>query len=635
MKFFAAHLRWLNLPGALLLALLQRTPVVRVAATVEECVLASPAGAVLRAAVAAAASLGALHSLAGATSQVVVSTNSVNTTVDTPLTPVTFVTNFFPPTNFTVGSYTITGLPPGLTVPGLNTVTGVLKITNSTGSGQIVGTPTEAGTFTVTLKAWEFDAPQGNSTLPMSILFTISSGTTTGQPSIRTQPVSQITAVGQSVTFSIGVIANPAVSKYQWLKDGVPIPNANGASLTFANVLLTDAGNYFVSVTNSFGTVQSDAATLTVNATSSPPAITVQPQSQAIATGSTVVFTGAASSVPSPSYQWWRGSTLIAGATSPTLVLTGANVVAGSYTLVASNSEGPTTSKPAILNVAPTTNPGRLINLSILTALAAGETMTMGTVLGGVGTNGSKALLARAAGPSLTVFKVTNPLPDPKMALLATSAGGLVVDSNNDWGGTTILNNAFVQVGAFAYTSTTSKDAAIYEDKLALGNYTVQVSDNSAGVGTVIAELYDATPTNALTTTTPRLINVSVLKQIGAGTTLTAGFVIGGSTARTVLVRAIGPGIAGAPFNVPGTMADPQLALFNLSTGAKIAENDNWGGDPQITAVGTAVGAFKIDNAASKDAMLLVTLAPGNYTAQVSGVGGTGGTAIVEVYEVP
>src|SRR3954464_14494777 len=69
-KFVSAlflRLRWLNLPGAMLIALLQRTPVVRLLVTAEEVVTASPVGAVLRSAFTAAASLGAVHALAGAT----------------------------------------------------------------------------------------------------------------------------------------------------------------------------------------------------------------------------------------------------------------------------------------------------------------------------------------------------------------------------------------------------------------------------------------------------------------------------------------------------------------------------------------------------------------------------------------
>ena len=175
-----------------------------------------------------------------------------------------------------------------------------------------------------------------------------------------------------------------------------------------------------------------------------------------------------------------------------------------------------------------------------------------------------------------------------------------------------------------------SKDAAIFQPNLTPGGYTVQVGDAGAGAGTVIAEIYDATPTGALSATTPRLVNVSVLKQIAAGSPLIAGFVIAGPTAKTVLIRAIGPGLAS--FGVYDTMADPQLALFQGAS--PIAENDNWGGAAPLISAGNSVGAFAITNPDSKDAMLLLTLAPGNYSAQVSGVTG-GGTALVEVYELP
>src|SRR4030095_5348063 len=106
---------------------------------------------------------------------------------------------------------------------------------------------------------------------------------------------------------------------------------------------------------------------------------------------------------------------------------------------------------------------------------------------------------------------------------------------------------------------------------------------------------YDAPTPRAFAASTPRLVNVSVRKQIDAGASLTVGFVVGGNTARTVLVRAIGPGLAA--FGVSGAVADPQLGLFN-SAAAKISENDNWGGDAQLTNAGSAVGAFAIANAA-------------------------------------
>ena len=65
-----------------------------------------------------------------------------------------------------------------------------------------------------------------------------------------------------------------------------------------------------------------------------------------------------------------------------------------------------------------------------------------------------------------------------------------------------------------------------------------------------------------------------------------------------------------------------------------IGENSDWGGTAELTAAFASVGAFVLP-ATSKDAALLVTLPPGNYSVQVSGVSNTTGVALVEVYEVP
>ncbi|MBI5380932.1 MAG: hypothetical protein HZA31_03425 [Opitutae bacterium] len=67
--------------------------------------------------------------------------------------------------------------------------------------------------------------------------------------------------------------------------------------------------------------------------------------------------------------------------------------------------------------------------------------------------------------------------------------------------------------------------------------------------------------------------------------------------------------------------------------GQTIDENDNWGGTSRLVSAFAQTGAFSIA-AGSKDAALLVSLPPGVYTAQVSGVANTTGVALIEVYEV-
>jgi len=124
-----------------------------------------------------------------------------------------------------------------------------------------------------------------------------------------------------------------------------------------------------------------------------------------------------------------------------------------------------------------------------------------------------------------------------------------------------------------------------------------------------------------------KLLNISTLTTLNANGLVSAGFVIGGTQAQTVLIRAIGPGLT--QLGVTGVLADPTMELFSGQT--VIGSNDDWAGE-QITNLGAKVGAFALP-AASKDSVIVKTLQPGNYTVQIKGKGAAG-TVIVEVYEV-
>ena len=124
-----------------------------------------------------------------------------------------------------------------------------------------------------------------------------------------------------------------------------------------------------------------------------------------------------------------------------------------------------------------------------------------------------------------------------------------------------------------------------------------------------------------------KLLNISTLTTLNANDLVSAGFVIGGTQAQTVLIRAIGPGLT--QLGVPGVLADPTMELFSGQT--VIGSNDDWAG-AQVTILSAKVGAFALP-AASKDAVIVKTLQPGNYTVQIKGKGAAG-EVIVEVYEV-
>ena len=115
------------------------------------------------------------------------------------------------------------------------------------------------------------------------------------------------------------------------------------------------------------------------------------------------------------------------------------------------------------------------------------------------------------------------------------------------------------------------------------------------------------------------------------GDILIAGFVIGGTTAKTVLVRASGPALV--PFGVTDTLPDPQLTLYSGNT--VLASSRGWGGVSEIANTAAAVGAFAWTDPNSSDSALLITLPPGAYTAQIAGASGDTGVALVELYDVP
>jgi hypothetical protein len=267
----------------------------------------------------------------------------------------------------------------------------------------------------------------------------------------------------------------------------------------------------------------------------------------------------------------------------------------------------------------PTTLAARLSSLSARGMAGSGDqTLIVGFATSGSGT---KQLLLRGVGPGLTPFGVSGAVADPALTLF--NAAGTVLQQNNDWGGTATLTNIFPQVWAFPL-SPNSKDAALLAT-LPPAAYTAHLTAQG-GTGVALLEAYDADSG----TPTTRLASLSVRNQVGTGdNVLIAGFAITGNVSRTVLIRGIGPTLA--RYGVSGVLANPQLQVFQGNT--LLAQNDDWGSDATLATMAAQVNAFALD-ANSKDAALLLTLPPGAYTAQVSGVGNTTGVALVEIYEV-
>ncbi len=271
----------------------------------------------------------------------------------------------------------------------------------------------------------------------------------------------------------------------------------------------------------------------------------------------------------------------------------------------------------------------RLVNISTRGQVGAeGNVMISGFIVRGTT---SKRVLVRAAGPALTGFGLSGALAAPVLTVF--DVAGKPIATNTGWNtpaNGTAIAAAAVSVGAFPF-ATTSADSALLLT-LDPGTYTAQIAGASGTTGLAIIEAYDLEP---LSVETSRTINVSTRGVVGSGADkMIAGFVINGSAARRVLIRAVGPTLG--DFGVPGTIAEPQLELY---TGRGLLQSSAgaWGlqsNADEIRSAAAVVNAFKLADG-SKDSAMVVTLLPGAWTVQAGGPEGTTGVALIEVYVLP
>jgi hypothetical protein len=520
------RLPWLSLPGALLLALLQRTPILRVVATGSAGLAASPAVQFVRS-VFTAAALGALHSRAGATTFIVtqgttqiinVSTRvgstpqrrPANGTTGTTITPValTYTGTPSPPQR-----YAITGqLPPGLRftpAPVLGSVLSAAPV--------ISGTPTQPGTFTVSVQGFGL---AGNG-LPEPIVFNITGEAAAAPPAFTVQPTSQSAAAGSSVTFTAATSGSPAPT-YQWLRNGSPLAGATAASLTLNNVQPAAAGDYALVASNPSGTVTSTTATLTIIATNTGARLsnlsvrTTMTAGQTLIVGVVVVdgardilvraagpalaAFGLSAAMTDPQLELYTGATRVLAndnwntALLPVFASVGAfafpaasrdaafvQSLNAAHSILARGSGPGTVLVEAYDTGAPST--ARLNNVSARNRVGTGsDILIAGFTIAGTGT---KPLLIRAIGFQLNSFGVADFLADPLLEVF--DSNGAKLAENDNW--SPALAAVFSSVGAFALTEG-SPDAALLVT-LPPGSFTAQVRGRDGGTGEALIEIYE------------------------------------------------------------------------------------------------------------------------------------------------
>ncbi len=230
-----------------------------------------------------------------------------------------------------------------------------------------------------------------------------------------------------------------------------------------------------------------------------------------------------------------------------------------------------------------------------------------------------KRVLVRAIGPSLAERGVSGALTDTVLAIFDR---GTSIASNDNW-----RDTQETEIVATTIPPTSDLESAVVLN-LGAGEYTALVYGkrdtlvsprDPAGRGVALVEIYDLDSAS-----TARVVNLSSRGPVGTGDDVMIGGFIIGDAALRVLVRAIGPSLGSGGF--PGPLQDTILELHNAS-GDAIASNDNWRDTQEVE-----IAATMIPPPDEREAALIATLAPGNYTAVLRGKNNTTGRALVEVY---
>ena len=314
-------------------------------------------------------------------------------------------------------------------------------------------------------------------------------------------------------------------------------------------------------------------------------------------------------------------------------------------------------------DVALALSPNGLSNISTRGSVLTGDNVMIGGFI--IQGTAAKTVLIRARGQSMSgaPFSIPGTLANPFLQIFS---GSTAIAQNNDWQTTDPLCASMgFTCGSPTEISATGLDPcrpnpgqstppprcaqeSVVLITLPPGAYTAMESGVGGGTGIGLMELFEvdggASPS--------KLINISTRGRVDTGDNVTiSGFIIEGSSPKTVLLRARGPSMSGAPFFVPGALANPFIRLFSGQT--VIAQNDDWQtSDPLCGNMGFACGgAHEMTTAGldpcianpgqpspppgcTQESAILINLPPGAYTVIVNGVGGGTGVGLIEVFQI-
>jgi hypothetical protein len=229
-------------------------------------------------------------------------------------------------------------------------------------------------------------------------------------------------------------------------------------------------------------------------------------------------------------------------------------------------------------------------------------------------------IVVRGIGPSLAsaTLPASAVLADPTLELRDTN--GTLILANNDW-----QDNAVqaAEIAAAGLAPSNNLESAIAAT-LSPGLYTALLAGKDFGTGIGLVEIYDRgdgsggpAPSPTPGGTPPsQAVNLSTRMRVETGDRVgIGGFIITGSSSKQVLLRAIGPTLTRFGIDPALVLADPVLELHGPGAFVTII-NNNWRDTQEA-----AIQATGIPPTNDLESAILVTLAPGAYTAIVRGNG--------------
>jgi hypothetical protein len=280
---------------------------------------------------------------------------------------------------------------------------------------------------------------------------------------------------------------------------------------------------------------------------------------------------------------------------------------------------------------------GTSLTINNLTSADDGVYAARFVNLGGmVVTSEANLMVAVISGPPpvLTVQPAGQTMNSGSTLVLTAGATGA---TSYEW----FLNGNRISDSALGATSNIISDSAgpqLVISKitgLSNGSYTV-VAVNSNGSSPASS----AAAVSVVTATNPGTVgSISARAFVGTNDNiLIGGFFIAGTTSRSVLIQAIGPGLIPPPYNVASPLAKPALSVHQSQNGADVVlySNTGWGSNPVLLTSASKLSALPVLQPGSADSELLLTLPPGGYTAEVASADNVStGVALCAIYQLP